>query len=159
MDGVGAKKSATIRAALAGMLGRRAARGSMRPLADRPSVATLLAVDAEYRAKARCGELEKIAPRRFNPTRERWLPIYHCERDGWQFTALFSNTRRAHDLGRTNDWVVIYYHRNRHEDQCTVVTAVSGVFGGRRVVRGREDECRAWFRQCGRMDPPRVAVS
>lgn len=144
VDGVGRKKTETIRAALAGMLGtRRVMRGTVRPLADRPSVETLLAVDAQYREGAARGTLQKIAPRRFNPERTAWLPIYHCARDGWQFTALFSNTQRAHQLGRTNDWVVIYYHRDRREDQCTVITATTG----QRIVRGREDECRALRRR------------
>jgi predicted flap endonuclease-1-like 5' DNA nuclease len=147
VDGVGSKKAETIRAALAGMLGPRARRGNVRPLADRPSVETLLAVDADYRSKAGRGELERIAPRRFNPDHKRWLPIHHCEHDGWQFTALYSNTQRAHELGRTGDWVVVYYHRDRHEDQCTVVTSTAGPYAGRRVVRGREDECRALFRR------------
>ncbi len=148
VEGIGSKKLETIRAALAGMLGqRRFSRGPVRPLTDRPSVATLLAVDAEYRARAARGELEKIAPRRFNPEHSRWLPIYHCARDGWEFTALFSNTKRAHALGRTGDWVVIYYHIDRHEDQCTVVTATSGPFSGRRIVRGREEACRELLRQ------------
>lgn len=147
VDGVGRKKAETIRAALAGMLGRRRAwRGTARSL-DRPSVETLLAVDAEYLAGAARGTLQKIAPRRFNPERTAWLPIHHCARDGWEFTALFSNTQRAHELGRTHDWVVIYYHRDRHEDQCTVITAMSGPFAGQRIVRGREDECRALQRR------------
>jgi DNA polymerase (family 10) len=147
VDGVGRKKAETIRAALAGMLGvRRTWRGAARSL-DRPSVETLLAVDAEYLAGAARGTLQRIAPRRFNPERSAWLPIYHCARDGWDFTALFSNTRRAHELGRTHDWVVIYYHRDRREDQCTVITAMSGPFAGRRIVRGREDECRALLRR------------
>lgn len=150
VEGVGRKKAETIRAALAGMLGaRRGLRATTRPLADRPSVATLLAVDGEYRDRAVRGALAKIAPRRFNPERVAWLPIYHCARDGWDFTALFSNTARAHQLGRTNDWVVIYYHRDRREDQCTVITAMSGPFAGQRIVRGREDECRALLRGVG----------
>ena len=150
VDGVGRKKAETIRAALAGMLGRRRAwRGTARSL-DRPSVETLLAVDAEYLAGAARGTLQKIAPRRFNPERTAWLPIHHCARDGWEFTALFSNTQRAHELGRTNDWVVIYYHRDRREDQCTVITAMSGPFAGQRIVRGREDECRALHRRASR---------
>lgn len=41
----------------------------------------------------------------------------------------------------TRDWVVIYYERDGHEDQCIVVTETSGALKGKRVVRGREDEC------------------
>jgi predicted flap endonuclease-1-like 5' DNA nuclease len=142
VEGVGRKKAETIRAAIAGMLGARRFRGA-RPAGARPGVATLLAIDAEYREKGAAGELATIAPRRFNPTHERWLPVLHARRDGWEFTALFSNTQRAHELGRTRDWVVIYYHRNGAEDQCTVVSATTGPLAGRRVVRGRESECRA----------------
>ena len=105
---------------------------------ERPSVETLLAVDAEYCRRAAAGELRSIAPRRFNPGGRAWLPVLHAERDGWSFTALFSNTARAHELGRTRDWVVIYWERDGHEDQCTVVTERSGYLAGRRVVRGRE---------------------
>jgi hypothetical protein len=112
-----------------------AARERDRP---RPDIGTLLALDAEYRAKAAAGELKKITPRRFNPRHEAWLPILHDERDGWNFTVLFSNTARAHELGRTDDWVVVYYERNGDEGQCTVVTETTGDLRGQRVVRGRE---------------------
>jgi hypothetical protein len=50
---------------------------------------------------------------------------------------------RAHDLGRTHDWVVIYFYDDDHrESQCTVVTETHGPMTGKRVVRGREAECR-----------------
>jgi DNA polymerase (family 10) len=107
----------------------------------RPDVATLLAVDAEYRRRAEAGELRRIAPRRFNPDGAAWLPVLHVEKEGWSFTALYSNTARAHELGTTHDWVVIYFERDGEEDQCTVVTEHSGPLRGRRVVRGREAEC------------------
>ena len=49
-------------------------------------------------------------------------------------------------LGRTRDWVVIYYAGGDHaEAQCTVVTETRGALRGRRVVRGREEECRALY--------------
>jgi hypothetical protein len=119
-------------------------RGPAAPEKDeRPPVALLLEVDAEYRRRAAAGELRTIAPRRFNPRGEAWLPVLHTEREGWSFTALFSNTARAHELGRTRDWVVLYWEQDGHEDQCTVVTERRGPLAGRRVVRGREDECAA----------------
>ena len=105
-----------------------------------PVVATLLAVDEEYRQGARDGSLARIAPRRFNPEGEAWLPILHTERDGWSLTALFSNSARAHQLGRTHDWVVIYADRDGRHDQCTVVTERRG-YELPRVIRGREFEC------------------
>lgn len=105
----------------------------------------ILAVDAEYRRQAAAGNLKTIAPRRFNPEGKSWLPIMHTEKQGWRFTALYSNTARAHDLGKTGDWVVIYCERNGEEEQCTVVTEQTGPLQGRRVIRGREKECRAHY--------------
>jgi hypothetical protein len=104
-------------------------------------VATLLALDRAYREGARAGTLRRITPRRFNPERKAWLPVLHEEREGWSFTALFSNTARAHELGRTGDWVVLYAERDGDEQRFTVVTETSGPLAGRRVVRGREAEC------------------
>ncbi|MGI9174618.1 MAG: hypothetical protein ACR2GR_04810, partial [Rhodothermales bacterium] len=63
----------------------------------------------------------------------------------WSFTALFSNSARAHELGKTDDWVVIYFDRGEGERQCTVVTETRGPLKGRRVVRGRERECRSYY--------------
>ena len=108
-----------------------------------PAVATLLEVDREYRRKAAAGQLQKIAPRRFNPEHEAWLPVLHARREGWHFTALYSNTERAHDLHRTHDWVVIFYD----DGQCTVVTEYRGALKGMRVVRGREPECLKHYRE------------
>ena len=67
------------------------------------------------------------------------------ERGGWKLEALFSNTRLAHELGRTHDWVVLYYHRGQARGQCTVVTACSGHLLDLRVVRGREAECTRFY--------------
>jgi len=106
----------------------------------------LLDVDQEYCQKAVADRLPKVAPRRFNPAHETWLPILHTERDGWHFTALFSNTARAHELGRTRDWVVIYFYDGDHrEGQNTVVTETHGPLKERRVVRGREAQCRQFY--------------
>ena len=90
------------------------------------------------------GDLPNIAPRRFNPSGEAVLPILHTERGDWHCTALFSNTARAHELGRTRDWVVIYFHHDSGpEGQRTVVTETRGPHAGHRTVRGREAECLA----------------
>ena len=106
---------------------------------------TLLALDQRYRAMAAAGALQKIAPKRFNPEAAMWLPILHTEQDAWAFILLFSNSARAHALGRTRDWVVIYFERDGHENQCTVVTEMADPLEGRRVVRGREPECQHWY--------------
>jgi putative hydrolase len=145
VPGVGARRAAAIRATLESMLGRMR-RQSRREPAPSPGVELILDVDAEYRKKDSAGQLPTISPRRFNPKGEAWLPILHTERALWHFTVLFSNTARAHDLGRTSDWVVVYFYDDHHrEGQCTVVTETRGALIGKRVVRGREDECRALY--------------
>jgi len=135
VPGIGRRRVAAIQASLASMLGRL--RHTTRVTAGAPPVGMLLNVDGEYRRRSDGGELPLITPRRFNPEGRAWLPVLHTERGGWHFTALYSNTARAHDLGRTHDWVVIYYERDGHEDQGTVVTESSGPLAGKRVVRGR----------------------
>lgn len=108
---------------------------------ESPPVELLLDVDREYREKALGGRLARIAPIRLNPGHKAWLPVLHAQRGEWHFTALFSNTERAHRLGQTGDWVVIYYYDGDHrEGRCTVVTETHGPLAGRRVVRGRERE-------------------
>jgi hypothetical protein len=111
-----------------------------------PAVAELLDVDREYRERAEAGELRTIAPRRFNPQRQAWLPILHTARGSRHYTALFSNTARAHRLARNRDWVVLYWDDDGAEGQATVVTARdAGPLKGLRVVRGREAECQACY--------------
>lgn len=152
---VGARRAAAIRAALTEMLDSRRARqrGARAPLAlHEPPVDLLLDVDRAYQAGVRAGTLPTIAPRRFNPGGKAWLPVLHTTRGDWHFTALYSNTARAHELGRTRDWVVVYGEDAGHgERQYTVVTAQRGPLAGLRVVRGREAECRACYR---RTPPP-----
>ena len=139
---IGAKRLAGIRDTLAHRLGR------VRPLyqevsaGGEPPVAELLDVDAEYRREAAAGRLKKIAPRRFNPTGEAWLPILHTTRGQRHYTALFSNTAHAHEVAKTRDWVVIYCDEHGQEQRWTVITAEFGRLRGQRIVRGREDECQ-----------------
>jgi putative hydrolase len=144
VPGVGQRRAAMLRAALGSMLART--RPAIRHVARDPDVKILFDVDREYRARAAEDALPKIAPKRFNPEGQAWLPILHTERDGWQFTALYSNTARAHELGRTRDWVVIYFHTDTQpEGQRTVVTEACGALAGKRVVRGREQDCRIYY--------------
>jgi putative hydrolase len=148
VEGLGKKRREAIEAWLQKHLDeqRRHARPAARA-GDGPPVDLLLRVDDEYRKKASAGKLPRIAPRRFNPDKQAWLPILHSSRDRWHFTALYSNTGRAHRLGRTADWVVIYFYDDHHrEGQHTVVTETHGSLRGRRVVRGREDECLRHYR-------------
>jgi putative hydrolase len=140
--GVGPRRLQSLQTGLAAALGRSSSARPRPPTAARPSVGEILAIDAEYRTQAAAGNLRRIAPKRFNPGGEAWLPILHAQRGEWHFTALFSNTARANQLGRTHDWVVIYYYDHDHlEAQSTVVTETAGPLTGLRVVRGRELEC------------------
>jgi putative hydrolase len=142
--GVGERRLRAIRASIAAALGSRLPRPQHRN--GGPSVDMILDVDAEYRRRAAADDLPRIAPRRFNPEGRAWLPVLHTDRAGWHFTALYSNTARAHELGRTNDWVVLYFYDDEHaEGQHTVVTETTGALAGNRVVRGREAECRRYY--------------
>jgi len=151
VPGMGRRRLEMLRAELAVRLGRarRRVAAPVEPIAAtvaEPPLELLLDVDREYRRKASEGVLPRIAPRRFNPTGEAWLPILHTARDAWQFSALYSNTALAHRLDRTRDWVVIYFHSDhRAEGQVTVVTETRGDLAGRRVVRGHEPGCRALY--------------
>jgi len=141
--GIGARRATAVRAALQTLLGStRTVHRSLRA----PGVAMLLDVDREYCEKAAAGTLRTIAPRRFNPEGKSWLPVLHARRGRWHFTALYSNTARAHELGRTRDWVVIYSYDDAHQEaQHTVVTETKGPLEGQRVVRGHEPECQAFY--------------
>ncbi len=145
LTGVGLRRAVAIRANLESMLGR-VRRVRTRAEVHGPGVDMLLDVDREYRNKSAQGKLPTIAPKRFNPRGEAWLPILHTQRDAWHFTVLFSNTARAHELDRTRDWVVVYFYDDHHQEgQNTIVTETRGALIGRRVVRGRESECRAFY--------------
>jgi putative hydrolase len=146
VPGLGARRIAGIRSALGAQLDKTRSRLHSQP-GEGPAVKTLLEVDREYRLKVQQGGLQMIAPRRFNPEGKAWLPVLHTDRDNWHFTVLYSNTARAHELQRTDDWVVLYFYDDDHQEgQCTVVTESRGPLVGERVVRGRELECREYYR-------------
>ena len=49
-------------------------------------------------------------------------------------------------LSGQDDWVVVYFHSDSEpEGQHTIVTETRGSLIGKRVVRGREQECRAYY--------------
>jgi Holliday junction resolvasome RuvABC DNA-binding subunit len=144
LAGIGKKKLAGIMDSLATRLGR-IHRVQRTPTTEEPLVAELLDVDREYREKAAAGQLRRIAPRRFNPSGEAWLPVLHTQRGERHYTALFSNTARAHKLGKTHDWVVLYYDGGGGERQATVITSQREPLFGKRIVRGREEECKSYY--------------
>lgn len=145
--GFGAKRLAGVRDSLASRLARvRPATSAPPPHDGSPGVDELLDVDREYRESAAQGLLRRIAPRRFNPRHEAWLPVLRTRRGERAYTALYSNTARANQLGRTRDWVVLYLENGATPQRWTVVTAQRGAWHGLRVVRGRELECAAYYR-------------
>ena len=155
--GFGPKRIQAVRESLAGRFARKSKTPTAAPQsptddttaatdADRSvPVAELLDIDREYRDKAQHGKLPRIAPRRFNPTAEAWLPVLHTLRGERHFTALYSNTARAHELGTTHDWVVIYRDDHGGAGRWTVITSAFGKLRGQRVVRGREQECAGYY--------------
>ena len=145
VPGLGPRRCAAMRAELASILGRVRSRRTASPV-DGPSIRLLLSMDQDYRVQADADALPTIAPKRFNPEGKAWLPILHAQQGDWHFTVMYSNTARAHELERTHDWVVVYFYDDHHrEGQHTVVTETRGPLSGRRVVRGREAECRAFY--------------
>jgi DNA polymerase (family X) len=149
--GFGKKKLEAIRDSLAARLGR--VRGQVGwsaiddPAIDDTTIEELLDVDREYRENAAAGRLQRITPRRFNPSGEAWLPVLHSQRAGRHYMALFSNTARAHQMDMTRDWVVLYYDAGKGERQCVVITSQRGALKGKRIVRGREAECLQYYQQ------------
>jgi hypothetical protein len=167
VPGMGSKRLQAVAEALAGRFRRSeqttptavSAPDSGQPRSagdDDAPVAELLDVDAEYRQRAGRGQLPRIAPRRFNPTRQAWLPVLHTEREGRHYTALFSNTARAHELDTTHDWVVIYRDDADHDGRWTAITAQFGPLKGRRIIRGRESDCARHYGQPVPDEPPRL---
>lgn len=147
VEGLGLKRKQAIEAWLSKHLGERnQPLARAHPSHRQADIALVLKVDAQYRSKADAGKLPLITPRRFNPENKAWLPILHSTHKHWHFTALYSNTERAHKLNRTHDWVVIYFYDDHHqESQNTVVTETHGQLLGKRVVRGREAECFDYY--------------
>jgi hypothetical protein len=144
VPGMGSKRLRAVRESLAGRFHRHPSRARAdQPDSDVP-VSELLDIDAQYRRLVQAGQLPLIAPRKFNPTGEAWLPVLHTHRHERHYTALFSNTARAHELGTTHDWVVIYRDDSDADGRWTVITSQFGKLRGLRIVRGREDECALW---------------
>lgn len=107
------------------------------PRAELPPVAELLQIDREYRRRSEGGMRQ----------------LKHGVRE---YLADFSSSPLAHRFHRTRDWVVLRYHEedgSRGHD--TIVTARLGPMKGRRVVRGRELECFAYYRDRSRDRPLR----
>jgi len=149
VPGMGRKRVQAVQETLRGRFRQplTAPAGRSRPALGEPPVAEILDVDREYRQKAADGQLRLIAPRRFNPTGKAWLPVLHTHRADRQYIALYSNTARAHEVGMTHDWVVVYRDDHDGYGQWTLITAQFGPMRGKRIIRGREGECAACYGQ------------
>jgi len=148
VPGMGRKRIRAVRESLAGRLRRRQQQANPFQQAEvsrSVTIEELLELDYEYRRLAEEKKLLRIAPRRFNPTGEAWLPIWHPVKGGRHYTVLYSNTARAHEMGTTHDWVVIYRDDDFDHGRWTVITANYGRLRGQRIVRGREDECADYY--------------
>jgi putative hydrolase len=123
--GIGEKRQRGLLDALAGRLQHsRVAEGFV----GEPSIEELLALDGVFRQQG-----------------EQGPPLFHQSAKGWRYRVRYANSALAHRLGRTRDWVVIWYTEETHSGQRTVVTETRGDLVGKRVVRGRERECRAYY--------------
>jgi hypothetical protein len=150
VEGFGPRRGQQVRELLAARLSRSRRAEARRqeglaPTGPQPEIGLLLQMDEEYRRRAEAGELRTIAPKRFNPSGEAWLPVLRRKLEGWLIRALYSNTALAHEQGKTREWVVLYFDKEGAEGQCTVVTAHGGPLDGKRVVRGREVDCMAYY--------------
>jgi len=155
IEGIGPKKLQGIIDSLTARLGRvrRPIQTAGSRSTGEPPVDELLDVDGEYREAAQTGRLQRIAPHRFNPQKEAWLPILHSQRGARHYTALFSNSALAHQLKKTRDWVLPYYDDDHGERQCTVITSHQPPFIGKRIVRGREEDCADYYQSRDIMTP------
>jgi len=145
VPGMGEKRVQAVRETLAGRFHHLLQPPVPPAPAEQPAIEELLGVDREYRKLAAKNRLPKIAPQQFNPTGAAWLPILHTVRADRHYTAMFSNTAHAHQAGTTQDWVVIYRDDAAHGGCWTVVTGAQGKRLGRRIVRGREQDCDAYY--------------
>jgi hypothetical protein len=150
VPGMGPKRILAVRESLAGRFRRRRAAAAAAEFESEslnaPPVAELLDVDRQYRSLAESDRLPRVAPRQFNPTGEAWLPVLHTQRGGAHYTAMYSNSARAHELEATRDWVVVYRTGPHARGRWTVITSRYGTLRDRRIVRGREAECAAHYR-------------
>ncbi len=148
VPGMGSKRVQAVREALAGRNAQAKKRSRHKEFSaaeKQPPIAELLEVDRKYLRLVEQDRLPKIAPRRFNPNRTAWLPIMHSQQEDRHYTAMLSNTARAHEFGKTHDWVVIYRDDAAGHGQWTVITSSFGKLHGKRIVRGRESECAEYY--------------
>ena len=153
LPGVGEKRLRAVRESLAGRGQYQNAnriQSDVRDVTNQIPVGEILDIDDQYRFEAVHKTLPQITPRNNNPTQQAWLPILHTERGDLHYTAMFSNTAHAHQLGTVQDWVVVYLEDHQHtgrHGRWTVITSLFGKLRGQRIVRGREKECQEYYKR------------
>ncbi|KAG8154245.1 helix-hairpin-helix domain-containing protein [Burkholderia catarinensis] len=148
--GVGPRRAAGIRIALDDVLSRRRRWQDHAQNAGpgtEPPVELLLYIDRLYRNRAAAGVLPTPAHRRLNADGYVPLPVMHMTKGGWHFTVLSLHAAmRTPEACRPTDWVSLYfYDAVQCEHQRTVFTETVGSLVGKRIVRGREMECRVYY--------------
>ena len=79
------------------------------------------------------------------------LKLYYSQQFRLAPYTVLMDPERAHELGRTHDWVFLYFDGRGVERQGTVITAQRGPLRGLRIVRGREEECLDHYARGGRL--------
>ncbi|MPV58071.1 DNA-binding protein [Burkholderia sp. HI2761] len=148
--GVGPRRAVGIRAALDDVLSRRRRwQGHMQNAGPgtEPPIELLLYIDRQYRNKAAAGVLPRLRHRRLNADGYVPPPVMHMTKGGWHFTVLSQHAAmRTPEAGRPTDSVSLYfYDAVQCEHQRTVFTETVGALVGKRIVRGREMECRVYY--------------
>jgi putative hydrolase len=162
MSNVGRRRAEAIQDSIASVMTQRAKRrlrharssDSTAPAME-PHVALILDVDEEYRAAASDGGLRTVERRRPGGWEYVSVPIIETVRGQWYFTAVYADVRTAAEPEADYARVRVSYSLDGAEGECLVTTASSGEIAGKRVVVGREVECRKHYRSQGRL--PSVA--
>ena len=149
VDGFGEKRLRAVREALTARLlvNQPELEEMYPPNTMKVPVADLLELDNDYLDLVEANQLPRIAPKKNNPSGKAWLPVWHTEKKGHHYTIMFSNTTHAHDMHACDDWVIIILDDDKGHGQWTVITSRFGSLKGCRIIRGREAECRRYYRQ------------
>jgi hypothetical protein len=148
VPGLGRKRIEAVRSRLAQRdVKSPESQEAIREVEEDISVDELFDIDREYRQRADEGSLPMVKRTQENPHHDQWLPVLHTDRDGRHYTAMFSNTARAHQLHATRDWVVVYRDDANAHGRWTIITSQFGKLNGHRIIRGREEDCQAYYRR------------
>lgn len=125
LPGLGPRRVAVLRETLA-------ARQEPEPPAQEPDLADLLAVDALFRRER--GDQEPFHVRPLT-----WA------RGGYRYRADLDRSALAYRINRVGDRVTVAFTDGEHTGDRLIETETVGDLTGRRVVRGREAECRRYY--------------